>query len=229
MEPTDVMEQEQNFLEILGAAQSFKAEEDVLTIVSENGQTLNFQPLLPSASGLDSPSDGQPSVSQSNPTEEPQPIQPAEIIEPPAGFKEYQDSQTGIAIFIPANWYIQNQNIIEGQYAIFSSYPPDKYIGGEARQPSDTKCDLNLSPSVDSADALVQQWESSAMTTIVSEEELVLNSGTSGDKFVIDSMGVSTTMVTQVNGRLVTFSCWGEFEQFDEIAVTLHAANQTNP
>jgi proline iminopeptidase len=217
-----LMDQERIYLEILGTAQSFEAAEDVLTIVSENGQTLNFQSLLPGASGLDSPSDGQPSVSQTNPTEEPQPIQPINSFELPVGFKEYRDSQTGITIYIPEEWTIQNQSIVEGEYAIFSSYPPDKYIGGGARQPGDTKCDLNLNPSANSADDLIQQWETSAITTIVSEEDIVLNSGNSGIVFIIDSMGRSTTLATEIDNNLVTFTCWGESDLFDEIAVTLH-------
>ena len=162
----------------------------------------------------DSPTDEQPYVSQTNPAVEPVPTQTAEIIEPPAGFKEYLDSQTGISISIPEEWYIQNQSVVEGEYAIFSSYPPDKYIGGEARQPGDTKCDLNIKPSAESLDALVQAWESSAITTIVSENEIVLNLGKPATVFVIDSMGRSTILVTEIGDRLVIFSCWGEFDLF---------------
>ncbi|MGD2026731.1 MAG: META domain-containing protein [Anaerolineales bacterium] len=229
MEPAGVMEQERSYLGILGAAHSFDLEDGLMTIVSKNGQTLNFQPLPSGASGLDLSSDSQTSVSQTNPGEEAEPALPAMSIELPAGFKEYQDAQAGISIYIPEEWYIQNQSIVAGEYAIFSSYPPDKYIGGGARQPGDTKCDLNLNPSVNSVDALVQQWESSSITTIVSGEEFVLDSGISGVKFVIDSMGRSTTLVAEVDNRLVIFTCWGEFELFDQIAVTLHAPNQTNP
>ena len=143
MEPAGVMEQERNYLEILGAAKSFEVVDGILTINSSNGQTLTYQPLPSNGSSPDSPPDEQPYVSQTNPAVEPVPTQTAEIIEPPAGFKEYLDSQTGISISIPEEWYIQNQSVVEGEYAIFSSYPPDKYIGGEARQPGDTKCDLN--------------------------------------------------------------------------------------
>lgn len=229
MEPTGVMDQERTYLEILGAAQSYEVTEGLLTIVSGNGQTLTFRPLPPAESGLESPSDEQSSVSQTNPTNEPAPTQPAEVIEPPVGFKEYRDSQTGISIFIPEEWYIQSQSIVEGEYAIFSSYPPDKYVGGGARQPGDTKCDLNLNPSVNSVDSLVQQWASSSITSIISEEEIVLNSGDTGIIFVIDSMGRATTLATEVDNSLVTFTCWGEFERFDQIAATLHAVEETNP
>lgn len=133
-----IMDQEKMYLEILGAAQSYEETEDVLTIVSESDQTLNVQPLPPSLSDQASPSDEQPSVRQANPTDEPVPTQPATIVETPVGFKEFQDSQTGISIDIPDEWYIQNQSVVEGECAIFSSCPPDKYTGGEARQPGDT-------------------------------------------------------------------------------------------
>lgn len=224
-----IMDQEKLYLEILGAAQSFKVADGLLIIFAENGQTLTYQPQPDSLSGQELPADNQTSVSQSNPTDEPAPTQPANIFEPPVGFKEYQDSQTGISIYIPEEWYIQNQSIVEGDYAIFSSYPPDKYTGGEGRQPGDTKCDLNLNPDVNNVDSLVQQWESSPMTAIVSEEEIVLNSGNPGIIFVIDSMGRSTSLVTEVDNRLVKFSCWGEFELFEEIAVTLHATVESSP
>lgn len=228
-EPEDIMDQERAYLEMLNAAQSFELTDGTLTIFSKNGQTLTFQPLSNNQSGQDNPSDDQSSVSQTNPPEESQSTQPAEIIESPAGFKEYRDAQTGIAIFIPANWYIQSQSIVEGEYAIFSSYSPDKYVGGEARQTGDTKCDLNLNPSANSIDSLVQQWESSSITTIISEKDILLNSGNPGIVFVIDSMGLLTTLVTEVDNRLVQFTCWGESELFDQIAVTLHANDVSSP
>jgi heat shock protein HslJ len=228
-EPEDIMDQERAYLEMLNAAQSFELTDGTLTIFSENGQTLTYQPLSDNQSGQDNPSDDQSFVSQTNPTQESQPTQPAEIIEPPAGFKEYRDSQTGISIYIPEEWYIQNESIVDGEYAIFSSYSPDKYIGGEPREAGDMKCDLNLNPSADSVDGLVQQWEISSITTIVSEKEIVLNSGNPAGVFVVDSMGRSTTMVTNINDRLVTFTCWGEFELFDEIAATVHATAESSP
>jgi len=228
-EPEGIMEQESTYLEILAAAQSYQLAGGLLTIFAENDQTLTYQPLPDSQSGQGNPADNQATLSQTNPTSEPQPTQSSNTFEPPAGFKEYQDALTGISIFIPEAWYIQYQNIVEGDYAIFSSYPPDKYIGGEGREPGDTKCDLNLNPDVDSIGSLVQKWESSPMTTIVSEEEFVLDSGISGVKFVIDSMGRATMIITKINGSLVTFSCWGEFELFDEIATTVHATVESSP
>lgn len=225
MEPLGVMDQERVYLQLLGAAQSYEVSDEVLTITSDNGQSLKFLAIPAGSSGQDLPSNDQSSVSQENPSITDEPAQPAEGFDPPADLKEYRDSITGIAIYIPEEWYIQNQNIIAGDYAIFSSYPPDKYTGGEARQPGDTKCDLNLNPEIDSIGTLVQQWQASPLTTILSEEEFVLNSGIPGTKFVIDSMGTSTILVTQINARFVIFSCWGDATRFNEISATLRASD----
>jgi hypothetical protein len=64
--------------------------------------------------------------------------------EPTYGFKEYQDTVVGISVHIPERWMVTG--VINGQFAIFQSYPEDKYVGGEAFEPGDTKCDLNIRP-----------------------------------------------------------------------------------
>ena len=222
MEPVGVMEQERNYLEILRAAKSIGLTGEILTVISEAGQTLNYQPLSDGLSNQDVPVDDQTVVSQTTLTAVPEPVSPAETFETPVGFREYRDSETGITIYIPEDWYIQNQSIVEGKYAIFSSYSPDKYIGGGVRQPDDIKCDLNLDLDVDSIGALVEQWDASSITSIISEREIVLDSGSFGTIFVIDSLGYSTTLVSELDNRLVLFTCWGDFEYFEQIAVTLH-------
>lgn len=216
-----IMDQENSFLAILSAAVGYDLTGDSLIIFSENYQSLTFIPLTHDTSVMETPSDDPSSVSQTNPNTGTEQTPSTATIEPPSGYKEYQDSQTGVSIYIPDDWYIQTQNIVADSYAIFSSYPPEKYIGGEARQAGDVKCDLNLDHDERSIDDLLQQWASSALTTIVSEEEILLNSGNPGRIFTIDSMGQSTTLVTEVHNRLVTLTCWGEFEDFKQIAVTL--------
>ena len=111
--------------------------------------------------------------------------------------------------------------MVDGEYAIFQSYPEDKYVGGEGRDPGDTKCDLNIRPAGTHAEELVQQWQSDSMTTIVSEEEFTLQSGLTGQRFVIDSMGRATVFITELNQRVVILTCFGDFALVDEIAVTL--------
>jgi hypothetical protein len=39
----------------------------------------------------------------------------------------------------------------------------------------------------------------------------------------LESMGRSLSLITEVNERVVVLTCFGEFEPFDEIAVTLGA------
>ena len=141
----------------------------------------------------------------------------------PADFKQYQDLETGISVYIPQNWFITG--IVEGQYAIFQSYPEDKYIGGQQFQTGDTKCDLNLGITADSVDDLIQQWKSDPMTTIISQQEIILASGLPGVKFEIDNLGPSKIMLAEINGRVVAFTCFGEFDHFDEIANSMMPIN----
>jgi hypothetical protein len=151
----------------------------------------------------------------------PTPTEPP-VAEPPIGFKEYQDSVADVSVYIPESW--TETNIVEGQYAIFLSYPEDKYVGGEMLKSGDTKCDLSIRQGGEKMDDLIQQWKSSDMTTILSEQEITLSSSQPGYRFELDSMGRSNTLITEINGRVVLLTCFGDFAQFDEIAVTLTAA-----
>jgi heat shock protein HslJ len=215
MEPEGVMDQEQTYLGILETAQRFELVEDILTIYSVSGRTLTFQ------------TQGSVSVVQSNQepqTITPEPVDPTSIqnVDPSAGFKEYQDAVAGISIYIPENWTVTG--VVDGEYAIFQSYPEDKYVGGEGREPGDTKCDLNIRPTGTRPEELVQQWQSDSMTDIVSEEEFSLQSGLTGQRFVIDSMGRATVFITELNQRVVILTCFGDFTLVDEIAVTLNVS-----
>jgi len=210
MEPEGVMDQEQTYLEILEAAQRFELVENTLTIYSDSGRTLTFQ-----THNQDSAS----SVEQSNqnlPTVTPEPVNQ------PTGFKEYKDNVAGISIYIPEDWTVTG--VIDGEYAIFQSYPEDKYVGGEGREPGDTKCDLNSRPTGTRAEDLIQQWRTNPGTTIVSEDEFILKSGLTGQRFVIDSMGRATVFITELNQRVTILTCFGNFTRVDEIAVTLNTS-----
>jgi hypothetical protein len=143
------------------------------------------------------------------------------VFTPPGGFNPYQDPGTGISIYIPEDWIVTG--IIAGEYAILQSYPEDNYIGGEGREEGDTKCDLNIRPEGDQVDDLIAQWQSDAMTTIVSEEKFSFQSGSTGQRFVIDSMGRATVFITELNQRVVLLTCFGDFTHVDEIAATLQA------
>jgi len=215
MEPEGVMAQEQTYLETLEAAQRFELVDDILTIYSDSGKMLTFRTrnLVSVATNLPSTE----SPNQNLPT-----ITPTPNFEPPAGFNEYRDTVAGISIYIPENWTVTG--VIDGEYAILQSYPEDKYVGGEGREPGDTKCDLNIRPTGTHMAELIQQWRTNPETTIVSEDEFLLRSGMTVQRFVIDSIGRATVFITEINQRVVILTCFGDFSMVDEIAVTLKAS-----
>lgn len=221
MDPEGVMEQERSYLELLGAAQRFELVDGVLTIFAGPAGTMTFErqqnsPIQPTLT-LE-----QPSHVPSTPTAEVLEPTPTQPFVPPVGFKEYQDSAVGVSIYIPESWVVTG--VIDGQYAIFQSYPEGKYVGGEMLESGDAKCDLNIQPPDTSAADLIQQWESDSLTTIISEKEITLQSGLAGKRFVIDSMGRSTSIITEISQRVVVLTCFGDFARFDEIAATLEAS-----
>ena len=124
-------------------------------------------------------------------------------------------------MYVPESWVVTG--VIPGEYAILQSYPEDKYIGGEAREPGDTKCDLAIRPPDVSLTDALQALRTDPLATIVSEQEIVLASGERGVRREVESMGPSMSMYTEINGRTVILTCFGDFAQFDEIATTLGA------
>ena len=97
------------------------------------------------------------------------------------------------------------------------------FFGGEILEPGDTKCDLNIHPPDIDFESHIQQLKSSSTVTIVSEAEIVLQSGQPGTRLEIDSMGRSISLVTEINSMIVVLTCFGDFTLVDEIAVTLKA------
>jgi len=218
--PEGLMEQERTYLELLNSATGFTLDDGVLTILVGTDPILIFetQQVTPGdAANTPVPSTPIP-VTVTATLEVVEPTQ-IPVFEPPTGYKEYRDSVAGISIYIPESWNLTG--VIEGQYAIFQSYPADKYVGGEAREPGDTKCDLNIRPVGTSAAEMIQQWESSSRTTIVSDEEITLKSGLIGRRFVIDSMGRAVVLVVEINQRIVKLTCFGNFTPVEDIAQTL--------
>ena len=134
----------------------------------------------------------------------------------------YLDAATGIAIWVPESWTVVEPGA-NSTTTILQSYPEDKYIGGEPRQPGDTKCDMTIHPPDVSLEDVVPQNSADPPVTVVSEQEIVLNSGLPGTRFEVESMGRSVSLVTEVNERAVKLICFGELAPFDEIAVTLAA------
>ena len=113
--------------------------------------------------------------------------------------------------------------VISGQSAIFQSYPEGKYVGGEAFKPGDTKCDLTVCPpDVDLADQ-IQQLISDPMTTILYDREVLLQSGEPGMRFELESLGRYAVLFTEVGGRAIVLTCFGELGPFDDIAFTIRS------
>ena len=138
--------------------------------------------------------------------------------EPPAGFRRYVNGPSDVSLWVPESWTIIGPGL---HTPILQSYPQDKYVGGGPRQPGDTKCDLTIHPPEISLAEVIQQIRSDPSTTIVSEQEIALQSGKSGIRMEIESLGRSLSLCTEVNKRAVVLSCFGELGAFDEIAVTL--------
>jgi hypothetical protein len=124
---------------------------------------------------------------------------------------------------VPESWTIVEPGPHGGPTTL-QSYPQDKYVGGEARQPGDTKCDLTVHPPEVSVADVLERIKSDPHATIVSEREIVLYSGRPGTRREVESMGRSLSLYTEVNERAVVLTCFGELAPFDEIAVTLGAS-----
>jgi heat shock protein HslJ len=219
MDPAGVMDQEQSYLAALMNANRFELTGDTLTITANAEQTLVFEKQQVSTTPIPEPTKttySTPTVEQPTPT-----VQP--VLEPPEGFIEYQDSVLGISIAIPETWVVTG--VIDGQYAIFQSYPADKYIGGEMLQPGDTKCDLNVQPPEVDMTEYIDQLEASPTVSIISEQDFTLQSGEKAMRFEIDSMGRSVLFITNLNQRTIILTCFGDFTLVDEIASTLKASN----
>jgi heat shock protein HslJ len=228
MEPEGVMDQEEAFLAVLASAAGYRLSRARLELLDATGDViLAFEP--PSAaseaptSTPPTPTAEPPTPIPPTPTAEATQTAPPPAFEPPAGFMQYQDSVTGVSVYVPESWVVTG--VAPGQFAILQSYPEDKYVGGGGQHPGDTKCDLSIRPpDVDMA-SHIQELKSNSSVTIVSEREMVLQSGQLGTRFEVESMGRSLSLVTEIDERVVVLTCFGELTPFDQIAVTLGAAD----
>ena len=124
--------------------------------------------------------------------------------------QQYQDSETGISVDIPGSWVVTG--VVPGHTAAFQSYP-------------DTQCDLFIRPPDTTMVDLAQEMRANTAITILSEAQIVLESGQQGIQMEVESMGRSRFLITEVNGRVVMLNCVGELGPFDEVAVTFRAAD----
>ena len=234
-EPPGVLEQEGDYLAALNVADSYLLTGDQLEILDDSGgQLLVFvKPAAGAISQAEEPAE-QPDESETvvtqiaTPTPDTEPTPSPEVVEEPPsqtaalplGFKPYVDATAGVSLYLPESWVVTS--VDPGGWAILQSYPEDKYVGGEARQPGDTKCDLNIRPPGTSAVDLIQQWKSNPDTTIVSEQEIPLESGMTGTRLEVENRGRSLSMFIEIHERAVVLTCFGDFAPFDDIAGSLH-------
>lgn len=54
---------------------------------------------------------------------------------------------------------------------------------------------------------------------------IVLESGQPSIQLEVENMGRSRMLITEISGQVVLLNCFGELEPFDEVAVTLRAAD----
>jgi len=221
LEPAGLMEQENNYLDLLSIVDRFELDGDVLTLFSgQNGLlTFEFGQSVSVAAATPEPIAVPPTVTAVS-TEIPPTPTIVPTVPPPASFEPYWDEQTGVVVYLPDSWVVSS--ITEGQYAIFQSYPLDKYIGGEVMEPNDTKCDLNIHEAGTQPGEVVLLWKADPLTEIVSQDEVVLNSGQIGQKYILESMGQTVVLVAEINAQTVTLACFGNLEPFADIALTLN-------
>ncbi|WP_420645376.1 hypothetical protein [Candidatus Leptofilum sp.] len=150
----------------------------------------------------------------------PIPTPPLPVDTPPPGFKVYEDTAVGVTLFIPDSWIVSYED--PGRLVILQSYPEDKYVGGEGLQPGDTKCDLSFWPDTSAAN-LLQQWTSDPNAAVISKQAVTLALGQPGTRLEIENRGRSLSLITEINEQAVTLVCFGEFAQFDDVALTLQA------
>lgn len=237
MDPEGVMGQEEAFVAALTSAAGYRFAGARLELLATTGSLiLAFEP-PPAVSGAPTPIPPAPNTVATKtapapaaeaptpvpptPTAEATETAPPPAFEAPAGFKPYQDSVTGISVYIPEGWVVTG--VVPGERVILQSYPEDKYVGGGGQQPGDTKCDLTIRPPDVSVVDAIQALRSDTFATIVSEQEIVLQSGELGIRVEVESMGPSISLFTEIEGRTVVLTCFGEFALFDEIAGTLGA------
>lgn len=218
MEPEGIMDQERIYLETLQAVVRFSFTDEELVLFTDGDRYLKFSSYDALTTSTFS-GDVNETVSVEAPTEVPENHVPTNNA-PPWEYNQYQDAETRIGIFIPEAWIVTG--IVEGEYAILQSYPEDKYVGGELFEEGDTKCDLAIHARDTQPEDLVRQWETDGFTSIISEKDMVLNTGYAAKRYELDSMGLSTVMIAELDGGVVVLTCFGNRDLFDEIAVTLY-------
>ena len=226
MEPQGIMEQEQAYFEALNTATRYQTDRtpvdgDRLELYDEAGRQIL---VFVAAGGLRSAS---VTPTPESPTATAVVSATPVVPEPPPGFKQIVDAASGVSLWVPGSWTIVEPGP-HGGPTILQSFPMDKYVGGEPFQAGDTKCDLTVHPTGTTVADVAPRSRSDPPLTVLSEQEIVLQSGRPGWRYEVESMGRSLSLVAEVNERAVVLTCFGEFAPFDEVAVTLGAADEAS-
>jgi len=240
MDPAGVMEQERAYLDALYAAASYQVVPDggggdrlelydgdgaLLMVFVPEGIASAQATIVAAATPTAVPPTAMPTVVPPTATRTPEP--PTLAPEPPAGYSEYVDPASGVSLWLPEGWLavapVPEPPPDQSRTTILQSYPLDEYVGGEPFRPGDSKCDLTTYPAGVRAADVLARTRSGPRLTVLTQQEIVLNSGRVGVRREIESMGRSLSMVVEVGERAVTLTCFGELAPFDEIAVTLGA------
>jgi len=222
MEPEGVLEQEQAYLGALRAVAAFELGSEGLALTDEAGtELLTFVAEEETAPDAVAPQTATPApTATAAPTEAPPTPTATAAPRIPDGWFRYVDPETGISLALPETWVVDAPEP-PGTVTIVQSFAQDKYVGGEPFQPGDTKCDLWIHPHKTRTETLIERYETDPNVTVISQEEVVLDSGSVGTRTEANAMGPSVSMITEVNRRAVTFVCYGDLTPFDDIAVTL--------
>lgn len=62
--------------------------------------------------------------------------------------------------------------------------------------------------------------------TIVSEREILLQSGEPGIRLELESMGQSRSLVTVINERVVVLTCFGDLAPFEDVVLSVRASEE---
>ncbi len=96
-------------------------------------------------------------------------------------------------------------------------------LGGGMREEGDAKCDFSFEPIGTTVQEKILQLESNSMTTVLSKNEIVLHSGEFGFQYELNNMGSFTLIITEINDRVVTLTCFGDQSFIYEIGSTISA------
>ncbi len=145
----------------------------------------------------------------------------------PAGANPtYVDDVANIAFDYPASWIIHG--IAPGFAVSLQSYPLDLSAPtGPTRglPPGATKCEFIIMPDGTIYEQEVNNYRATRILSF-SEQQWELAGGIPAVRFQAEEPlgGVSATLITEINGRIVYFTCGGELAPFDGIVRTLRPA-----